>query len=287
MGLFIPSLERTGVIPILLYLLDHPEGKRKVDFRDELGLGPGSAQNAQRICFNEGLITVSPSVDEFLFCLTEKGRHIAHLLKNIRKIFQDDIIPGEDVLQTMMILKKKSEFHNIFPKFYFQIESKFIFEDFYVFVELQYQNIEPTKKQNISRRAIDRINRNFWNLSDLGMVFDGDLIQSYIIVTGGYQILVWPHFAIRKIRIPSSQRLYWYFKKIFDSDPEFENQSNRNIMYDTVIQFVKKKRNERLDYKSVDLQLRIKQLSYNLDGEPPEEEWEPLPWDIDSSEPPV
>lgn len=83
-------LQKKGVIEILQFLDDEPGGKRKVDFRKELGLGSITAINAQNLMIQIGLIEVMPNSNKFLFRLSEKGKTLVIILNFLQQIFEGD-----------------------------------------------------------------------------------------------------------------------------------------------------------------------------------------------------
>lgn len=89
----IDILQNVGVCEILLYLLAHPDGAQKIDFRDknELGLGAKTAQNAHKLLFKSQLITNLPSLRGSIYGLTEKGKKLAFLLVLIRDLLDNSL----------------------------------------------------------------------------------------------------------------------------------------------------------------------------------------------------
>lgn len=79
-------LESGGFCCVLLYLLDHPEGVQRVQYRFNLGLSPRAAMRNHNLLFAAGLIESKPSKDKLLFGLTEKGEKIARLLASIEDL---------------------------------------------------------------------------------------------------------------------------------------------------------------------------------------------------------
>lgn len=74
-----------GVIELLIYLLDYPDGKRKVDFRTDCGLNTTAAIKAQKTLLYHGLIRGIIYQNTTMFKLSETGSIIAKLLLTIKK----------------------------------------------------------------------------------------------------------------------------------------------------------------------------------------------------------
>lgn len=85
------DLETTGVLRILVYMLDHPEGIRRVDIRTELDVSSSSQIKARELLLNNGLIIGSSSGKGELLHLTETGIKIAQHLKQIQEILKNEI----------------------------------------------------------------------------------------------------------------------------------------------------------------------------------------------------
>lgn len=72
------DFRRKGVIELLIYLLQYPKGRRKVDFRKDTGINSYSALNAHKILLEHGLITGLQYLDSTtVWTLTDLGKRIA------------------------------------------------------------------------------------------------------------------------------------------------------------------------------------------------------------------
>jgi hypothetical protein len=76
--------EQYGLIKVLLLYFDHPEGIQKIFYRKEpINLAPSTSIRVHELLFSNNIITNIPHPNKLLFTLTEKGRAISLLLKNI------------------------------------------------------------------------------------------------------------------------------------------------------------------------------------------------------------
>ena len=73
---------------MLVYLVDHKEGARKVDIRTDLGLNPTTAIKAHRELMQMGLLKGIAYENATTYALTEAGEDVANDLKNIEKKMQ-------------------------------------------------------------------------------------------------------------------------------------------------------------------------------------------------------
>ncbi len=82
MGLEI--LEQYGVCRLLIFLLNHPEGVLRSQYRDKpLSLSASTARRDHEALYDVGLIHSIEHKAKLLFVLTTKGREIAERLKEI------------------------------------------------------------------------------------------------------------------------------------------------------------------------------------------------------------
>ena len=81
----IDLFEQGGICQILLFLLDKPEGVKRVEYRTSVNLGSRAAMRDHEVLFNSGLIINKPSSDQLLFTLSEKGKQVALYLKLIEQ----------------------------------------------------------------------------------------------------------------------------------------------------------------------------------------------------------
>ena len=68
----------------MLYLLSNQDGKRKVDFRKDLSIYPLGQISALNLLLQNNLVIGGDKDKNNLFYLTENGKEIAILLKNIK-----------------------------------------------------------------------------------------------------------------------------------------------------------------------------------------------------------
>ncbi|MHA1734275.1 MAG: hypothetical protein ACTSU5_20240 [Promethearchaeota archaeon] len=75
---------------MLVFLLDHPGGVPRARYRKPpINLGSRAAERNHRVLFNAGLIESVQHPTKLLFALTEKGKRVAELLKEIEKIVNE------------------------------------------------------------------------------------------------------------------------------------------------------------------------------------------------------
>ena len=77
-----------GVVEILVYLHEKPEGAQKVDLRDDLNLFSATQIKAHKFLYNAKLITSKPNQGRHLFTLTEKGKFLAERLCSMKNRFE-------------------------------------------------------------------------------------------------------------------------------------------------------------------------------------------------------
>ncbi len=70
-------------IRVLMYLIDFPEGRQRVDIRRDLNISSTTQIKAIEILFNLGFIENKPDISKLLFGLTPIGLEIANLMLNV------------------------------------------------------------------------------------------------------------------------------------------------------------------------------------------------------------
>ena len=80
----ITILRNAGVIEILLYLLDYPGGRRKIDIRNDLGINPATATKAHRILAQEGFLVGMAYENATAYALTPGGKSFAQALHEVK-----------------------------------------------------------------------------------------------------------------------------------------------------------------------------------------------------------
>lgn len=78
-------LRNAGVIEILIYLVNYPGGRRKVDIRTDLGLNPATATRAHRILSQEGFLVGMTYLNATAYALSPKARKLATMLATAAK----------------------------------------------------------------------------------------------------------------------------------------------------------------------------------------------------------
>jgi DNA-binding MarR family transcriptional regulator len=87
-------LRKSGVVKILLYFYEHPEGKIKTNAGIDLKINPTIAFQALKVLENAGVFSKKISTegrDRILLILNEKGNAIASRLKEIDRILAEDL----------------------------------------------------------------------------------------------------------------------------------------------------------------------------------------------------
>lgn len=83
-------LRQSGVVEILLYMLQHPEGVQKTDMRHELKLNPYSGVEAHKTLEELGIFEKKfGDENRILFALNAKGKKIAYTLFLMNDLVQD------------------------------------------------------------------------------------------------------------------------------------------------------------------------------------------------------
>ncbi|HME50651.1 MAG TPA: hypothetical protein VKM55_00400 [Candidatus Lokiarchaeia archaeon] len=77
-----------GVLEILAYLSNYPDGRRKVDIRKDLHLNASTAIKAQQLLANAGLLKGIGYADAMTFTLTEHGKNVANKINEIDDILE-------------------------------------------------------------------------------------------------------------------------------------------------------------------------------------------------------
>ena len=78
-------IESYGACKTLIFLLEHPEGIQKIDYRRKVGLASTTAIKIHSILFEEGVIQTKSDPNNLLFVLTEKGVKIAKKVREIKQ----------------------------------------------------------------------------------------------------------------------------------------------------------------------------------------------------------
>jgi len=79
-------LRNAGVIEILLYLLDYPGGRRKIDIRTDLEMNPATATKAHRILSQEGFLVGMAYQNATAYALTPVGKKFAQALRDAETV---------------------------------------------------------------------------------------------------------------------------------------------------------------------------------------------------------
>lgn len=81
----IDFLETHGILKTFLYLLDHPEGKRKTDIRIDCNLTTNASIKVHQTLFKNGCLEIIGDPPQILFALSRKGIYFAQCLKDMQK----------------------------------------------------------------------------------------------------------------------------------------------------------------------------------------------------------
>ncbi|OLS16361.1 MAG: hypothetical protein RBG13Loki_0049 [Promethearchaeota archaeon CR_4] len=82
-------LEHGGVCRLLAFLLDHPEGIARAQYRQSpLALGSRAADRDHLLLFEAQLIHAVDHPKKLLFGLTEKGKQVALKLREIANLLK-------------------------------------------------------------------------------------------------------------------------------------------------------------------------------------------------------
>lgn len=82
-------IESYGACKSIIFLLEHPEGIRKIDYRTKIGLASTTAIKIHSVLFEEGVIQTKSDPNNLLFVLTEKGVKIAKKIKDVDVILKE------------------------------------------------------------------------------------------------------------------------------------------------------------------------------------------------------
>jgi hypothetical protein len=134
----IPLLDKGGVIAVLLWLYDHPEGLQKIQLRSIIGLSSLTAISVHELLFDSGLIENLPSSKKMLFGLSIRGKKIAALLKSVQYFINPESI-DKPILFNRLLEIVRSELIVLSPELVLNVQN--LFDLFIEFIEEESLNI--------------------------------------------------------------------------------------------------------------------------------------------------